>query len=111
MSVSIRVIQLPTFSALVNDMLSDLEYWELQDTLAARPDAGDLIPGGKGLRKMRWRMRSHGAGKSGGIRIVYYWRRNPSTIYFVTLFAKNRQENLTKTQLATLASYVERNLK
>lgn len=106
-----RIIQLPIFTELVKGLLSDLEYWELQDTLAARPDAGSLIPGGKGLRKFRWALKRQGRGKSGGVRVIYYWRREPGTVYFVTIYSKSRQDDLTKAQLAALARLAERKLK
>jgi mRNA-degrading endonuclease RelE of RelBE toxin-antitoxin system len=108
---NVRIIQLPIFTQLVGDLLSDLEYWELQDMLAAHPDAGDLIPGGKGLRKLRWSVRRLGRGKRGGVRVIYYWRPHPGTVYFVTIYAKSRQDDLTRRQLAALAALVERELK
>jgi mRNA-degrading endonuclease RelE of RelBE toxin-antitoxin system len=106
-----RIVQLPIFTELVKDLLSEVEYWELQDAVAAQPDSGDLIPQGKGLRKLRWRLRGSTRGKSGGVRVIYYWRKNPQTIYFITIYAKSKKEDLTKAQLKMLAEYVERNLK
>ena len=107
----IQIIQLRIFTELVGGLLTELEYWKLQETLAAQPDFGDLIPGGKGLRKFRWAMKSRGIGKRGGIRVIYYWHRSPNAIYFVTLYPKSKKDNLTPAQLKALADLVERELK
>jgi hypothetical protein len=77
---------------------------ELEIALMLRPEAGTLIPGGKGLRKIRRPLA--GRGKSGGVRVVYYYLANEATIYLVFAYAKNRQSDLTKHQLATLAKLV-----
>jgi hypothetical protein len=69
-----------------------------------KPDAGALIPGGKGLRKIRRPL--PGRGKSSGARVIYYYISNDATIYLVFAYAKNRQSDLTKDQLAALAKFV-----
>ena len=104
---SAQLVELPLFSRLVAELMTDLELWELQDALAASPDAGDLIPGGKGLRKIRWRLRSRGRGKRGGVRVIYYWRKTREVICFVTLYAKSAREDLTRGQLKALARLVK----
>ena len=58
------------FTKQVKELLPDEEYRKLQEALLMRPEAGNLIPGGGGLRKIRWRIRSKG--KRGGLRIIYY---------------------------------------
>lgn len=58
------------FTRRVTELLSDYEYAELQRTLVANPNAGDVIPGSGGLRKIRWA--AQGRGKRGGVRIIYY---------------------------------------
>ena len=56
------------FTRDITRLLSDDEYSEL-----VQPEAGDLIPGTSGLRKLRWSERRRGKGKRGGIRVIYYW--------------------------------------
>lgn len=63
-----------------------------------------MIPGGKGLRKLRRLLA--GRGKSGGARVIYYYISHESTIYLVFTYAKNRQADLNKDQLATLTKFV-----
>lgn len=65
-------IETPVFTRLITAILSDEEYKNLQTILAINPLAGDLIPGGRGIRKIRWGI--PGRGKSGGIRVIYYFQ-------------------------------------
>ncbi len=64
-------IETPTFTRMVTTLLSDDEYGELQNDLVEDPERGDLIKGGGGIRKLRYAMQ--GRGKSGGVRVIYYW--------------------------------------
>jgi mRNA-degrading endonuclease RelE of RelBE toxin-antitoxin system len=65
------IIETSIFTRQVQALLDDDEYRRLQTALVIRPDIGDLIPGGGGLRKMRWS--AQGRGKRGGVRVIYYW--------------------------------------
>lgn len=58
----------PTLTPMVNDLLADDDYRALQNMLMADPASGDIIPGGGGIRKMRFAM--PGRGKSGGVRVT-----------------------------------------
>ena len=60
-----QFIETPIFTKQITELLSDEEYRRLQEVLLLRPEAGDLIPGGGGLRKLRWRV--SGTGKRGGL--------------------------------------------
>lgn len=89
------------FSKAIQALLTDDEYRELQMALLENPAKGDLIPGGAGLRKLRWARQ--GTGKSGGIRTIYYWAVAQDQILMVFAYPKSRIENLTDKQLAELA--------
>ena len=65
------IVETSVFTRLVTKLLPDEEYRELQAILIDRPDAGSVIPGSGGLRKIRWSASGHG--KRGGARIIYYW--------------------------------------
>ena len=80
-------VETPLFTRLVTDYLSDDEYLKLQQALADNPEAGDLIPGSGGVRKLRWARR--GQGKRGGLRVIYYVRTRQGIIWMLTLYAKN----------------------
>ena len=85
--------------------LPDDDYRTLQLLLAVRPDAGALVKGGGGIRKVRWGL--PGKGKSGGFRIIYYWQVTESHVYMLFLFPKNERSDLTPSQVRQLAKYVK----
>ncbi len=99
------LIETPIFTRLVTKTLSDEDYGALQQWLVDNPDAGDLVRGGAGLRKVRWGL--PGGGKSGGIRVLYYWRTKADQIYLLFLFAKGEQSDLTPEQVRELAKYLK----
>lgn len=76
---------------LLLQYLSDDEYSELQQLLVSHPEAGDLIRGSGGVRKLRWGVA--GRGKRGGIRVIYYVRSREE-IWMLTLYAKNVEEKI-----------------
>ena len=98
-------IETPIFTRLVKEALSDEDYGALQQLLADQPDAGDLIRGGGGIRKVRWGLR--GRGKSGGIRVIYYWHVRADQIYLLFLFPKGERSDLTPAQVKQLAMQVK----
>jgi hypothetical protein len=100
------IIETPIFTRIITASMSDDEYRELQEALVIRPNSGDLIKKSGGLRKVRWKLQ--GRGKSGGIRVIYYWMVSNEQIYMLYAYPKGKQENLTPQQLATLKSIVER---
>lgn len=95
----------PVFSKALPGILSDEEYFNLQDLLVDRPDAGDLIPGSAGLRKIR--VGSGGKGKRGGARVIYYWYVTPEKIQFCRIYAKSSQADLSKEELKQIGKELE----
>jgi len=77
---------------LLAKYLPDEEYAKLQQVLIETPDAGDVIPGSGGIRKLRWK--GSGRGKRGGVRIIYYARSRQGEIWMLTLYAKNVSESI-----------------
>lgn len=91
-------IETPQFSTVLYDYLDDASYLDLQIELIERPDRGDLISGGGGIRKLRFA--AQGRGKSGGVRIIYYWVTEAGQIYLLTLYPKGKKDNLTDEEIA-----------
>jgi mRNA-degrading endonuclease RelE of RelBE toxin-antitoxin system len=88
----VSFIETKLFTKLIADYLSDEEYSALQQALIANPEAGDLIPGSGGVRKLRWGVQ--GRGKRGGVRVIYYVRSHRGQIWMLTVYAKNVTENI-----------------
>ena len=104
-----RFIESPIFTASLRRHLEDEAYRAMQAALALRPEHGTLIPGGGGLRKLRWG--AEGRGKRGGTRTIYYWAVADDVCYMVYMYAKNEQGDLTPTQLRALARVVRKEFK
>ncbi len=102
----IEFIESSRFAKQLSHYLSEEEFNALQQALIKNPEAGDVIKGSGGIRKMRWG--GKGKGKRGGYRIIYYYRSKLGQIYLLTLYAKNEMEDLTATQLKTIAEEIER---
>jgi hypothetical protein len=90
-------IELTPFIEFREATWTDDELQQLQAFLIRTPDAGDLIPGGGGVRKLRWARA--GQGKRGGARVIYFWRVAHSQIFLIYGYAKSRNENLDAQQL------------
>jgi hypothetical protein len=101
----VEIVESLIFTRKIRDILSDDEYKELQWTLIANPAVGAIIPGGHGLRKLRWGI--SGSGKSGGLRIIYYCFLTEEKIYLILPYKKSEQDDLTKAQLKVLSDHVK----
>ncbi|MDE2150584.1 MAG: transcriptional regulator [Gammaproteobacteria bacterium] len=86
------VVETPAFSKLCLDYWTEDERQGFAAWLAANPDAGDVVPGSGGCRKVRW-TRS-GSGKRGGVRVIYYNRLANGRIYLLLIYAKSANENI-----------------
>lgn len=98
-------IETPTFTRLIATLLDDDEYSKLQDELVKRPDVGDLIKDGGGIRKLRWKRA--GTGKRGGLRVIYYWLTEDAQIFMLVVYPKNLKDNLTDKETALLRKLVK----
>ena len=85
-------IETRLFTRLVQEYLTDDEYRELQALLIEQPEAGAVIPGSGGVRKLRWR--APGRGRRGGYRVIYYAKIQQGIIWMLTLYAKNVADNI-----------------
>ena len=95
------VVELPEFLKRADKLLSANERTSVVNYLAAHPAAGDIMQGTGGIRKLRWM--AHGKGKSGGVRIIYYFHNDTIPLFLLTLFGKGEKANLTKAERNELA--------
>lgn len=98
-------IETSAFTKRVMGYLTDDEYLGLQMFLQIeRPDAGQVVQGTGGVRKLRWAMTSRG--KSGGLRVIYYWRVSKDEIWLLTMYSKNERENISSHILKQIAEEI-----
>ena len=99
-------IETPVFTRLLQGLLDDDAYAALQARLVIRPDAGDLIEGTGGIRKLR--VASGGRGKRGGSRVIYYHFIADAQIALLLIYPKNERDYLSMAERAALRRIVER---
>ena len=100
------IIGTPIFTRVIQDLISEEEYRLFQLHLVNKPEAGKIIPGSGGLRKIRWSAGGHG--KSGGIRVIYYWVVSHDTILLLYAYPKSRQDDLTPEQIQQIKKVIEK---
>ena len=91
-----QFVEAPAFARFREEYLDDDRFSELQQYLARNPEAGDMVPGAGGIRKLRWKDSRRGKGRRGGLRIIYYCFLSEREIWLMTLFDKDEAADLTK---------------
>ena len=99
------ITETSVFTRQISELLTDEEYRNLQTALLIRPDAGTIIRGSGGLRKIRWAVR--GRGKRGGVRVIYYWAVRQEQLLMLLAYPKNEQDDLSSEQLKILRKIVK----
>ncbi|MCX6081620.1 MAG: type II toxin-antitoxin system RelE/ParE family toxin [Chloroflexi bacterium] len=97
-------IEASSFSKHIYEYLTDDEYSGLQSYLLQYPESGKVVPGSGGVRKVRWAM--SGKGKSGGVRVIYYFKRQDDEIWLLTIYSKNEVENIPAHVLRQIAEEI-----
>jgi hypothetical protein len=101
MTTRVTVMESAPFAERVTKLLSVEEIRELTNMLSENPTCGVVIPGAGGVRKVRFAAKGHG--KSGGVRVIYYFHNHSMPLYALNIYAKNEQTNLSQAQIKTLA--------
>jgi hypothetical protein len=96
------IIETPLFTALAEKLISQEEHDNLTQTLVKDTEAGEIIPGGGGIRKIRMGLK--GRGKSGGARVIYFFIDTKNQIHLIYIYPKNKQENITDKEKALFKS-------
>jgi hypothetical protein len=87
-------VEMPPFSRHRQDHLDDDGLRGLQNAMMQNPEAGDVIEGTGGLRKLRHGDPRRGKGKRGGLRVIYYWWDGGSQFWLFTLYDKDEMDDL-----------------
>jgi hypothetical protein len=95
------VAETSEYARRAGKLLSENERTELIFYLAAHPEAGDVMEGTGGVRKLRWRRQ--GKGKSGGARVIYFYHSDRMPLYLLTIYGKNEKDNLSAAERNELA--------
>ena len=98
-------VEASLFTKRLPGYLDEDAYRSLQDHLIERPDAGAVIRHSGGIRKVRWA--AGGKGKSGGVRVIYYWAKSDDQIFLLTIYGKNEQETLSADELRRIVKLIE----
>lgn len=97
-------VETSSFSKSRDELMDADEFLMFQKDLMSNPKKGDVIQGTNGLRKIRWSAKGHG--KSGGMRIIYYYKVVSDVIYLVFAYPKNEQDELSQAQKEILKKLV-----
>ena len=89
----LTVVESPTFQKLWPRYWDEDERAEFASFIALNPEAGSVVLGSGGVRKVRWVR--EGTGKSGGVRVIYLARNEAGEVYLLTLYAKSESENIS----------------
>ena len=98
-------IETPLFTRLAERYLPDPSLHRLQLKLVSDPEAGPVIPGSGGIRKLRWPM--PGRGKRGGLRIIYYVKHEEHAIWLLTLYPKNQRDRIPARMLRQIREEID----
>lgn len=95
-------IATPTFSRHRKKLLNQTDFDTLLLRIANAPDAGAVIQGTRGIRTLRFAR--PGGGKSGGVRVIYFWLLNRDTVILLDVYAKSAKEDLSAAEEKKLAN-------
>jgi hypothetical protein len=97
------IVELPEFQRRALALLTDSEKQGIISYLAAHPQSGAIMQGTGGVRKFRWA--SGNKGKSGGVRVIYYYHNESIPLFLLTVFGKSEKANLSKAEQNELAKF------
>lgn len=93
-----EVVSLSAYESQVSALLDEQERMAMEFFIACAPEDHPVIPGSGGFRKAR-----RGRGKSGGVRVIYFFVAEPGQIYMAAIYAKSRKETLSASDQKALA--------
>ena len=103
-------IELPAFARFREEYLDDEGFRGLQTAMISNPEAGAVIEGTGGLRKLRYGDPRRGKGKRGGLRVIYYWWNGEQQFWLFTLYDKDELKDLSPQEKRALKSMLKAEL-
>ena len=103
-------VELPPFERTRKDYMDDAAYSTLQHELMGNPEAGDVMEGTGGLRKLVQPDPRRGKGKRGGLRVIYYWWSGGDQFWLFAVFDKDQASDLTPDQRKALKQMLKNEL-
>lgn len=100
-----EIVRTRVFERKSAKLLSEAEKLVAENEIIAAPEKWPVIAGTSGVRKARAARGS--SGKSGGVRIIYYFWLSEETVYFLDIYAKNEKENLSSAEKKFLKEFLE----
>jgi mRNA-degrading endonuclease RelE of RelBE toxin-antitoxin system len=97
----LTIIESPLFTKYWPDYWTAEEHGEFMAFIAGNPEAGDVVPGSGGCRKVRWKRT--GSGKQGGVRVIYTTRLANGVVVALTIYGKGATDNIPAHILRQLA--------
>ena len=104
-----EIVSLSAYESQVSALLNEEERMAMEFFIACAPEDHPVIPGTGGFRKARWARL--GRGKSGGVRVIYFFLAGPGCVYMAAAYAKSRKQTLSAADqnvLAKLAAQIKR---
>jgi mRNA-degrading endonuclease RelE of RelBE toxin-antitoxin system len=103
--VRATVIATARYEKEAKRLLSEEERDAMQEAIAADPEAHPVVPATGGVRKARWGRQ--GKGKSGGVRVIYYYLVSDTEVYMLSVYSKNEQSDMTTADRKAAKKFVE----
>ena len=97
------IVELPEFLRKSDKLLTNSQRLSIINYWAEHPASGDVMQGTGGIRKLRWS--AQGRGKSGGVRVIYYYHNESIPLFLLTVFGKGEKSNLSKSERNELAKF------
>ena len=101
----ITIVELPEYIRRAERLLNEEERNRLIFYLSTHPKSGVLMQGTGGIRKLRWAR--GGKGKSGGVRVIYFFHDEEMPLFLLTIFGKGEKSNLSPSECNELAKLVK----
>ena len=109
--VKAAFVELPPFEHLREAYLDDASFKRLQQEMMKNPDAGDVIQGTGGLRKLRYADQRRSKGKRGGLRVIYFFKAADDQFWLFTVYDKDEADDLSADQRKALKHRLELEIK